>query len=85
MKKIFLTFLLAFVMCSCVSETAKQTLNHYNEVYVKVDEIETLLQYTDLETLSVEDLVDLYDIAKNYHIVSIRWILNQNRLRLANC
>ena len=64
MKKIFLTFLLAVVLCSCVSETAKQTLNHYNEVYVKVDEIETLLQYTDLETLSVEDLVDLYDIAK---------------------
>ena len=64
MKKIFLTFLLAVMLCSCVSETAKQTLNHYNEVYVKVDEIETLLQYTDLETLSVEDLVDLYDIAK---------------------
>lgn len=64
MKKIFLTFLLAVVLCSCVSETAKQTLNHYNEVYVKVDEIETLLQYTDLESLSVEDLVDLYDIAK---------------------
>lgn len=64
MKKIFLTFLLAVVLCSCVSETAKQTLNHYNEVYVKVDEIETLLQYTDLETLSAEDLVDLYDIAK---------------------
>ena len=64
MKKIFLTFLLAVVLYSCVSETAKQTLNHYNEVYVKVDEIETLLQYTDLETLSVEDLVDLYDIAK---------------------
>ena len=64
MKKIFLTLLLAVMLCSCVSETAKQTLNHYNEVYVKVDEIETLLQYTDLETLSVEDLVDLYDIAK---------------------
>ena len=52
------------MLCSCVSETAKQTLNHYNEVYVKVDEIEALLQYADLETLSVEDLVDLYDIAK---------------------
>lgn len=64
MKKIFLTFLLAVVLCSCVSETAKQTLNHYNEVYVKVDEIETLLQYTDLETLSAEDLINVYDIAK---------------------
>jgi hypothetical protein len=64
MKKIFLAFLMAFAMCSCVSETAKQTLEHYNDVYVKVDEIETMMQYTDLETLSAEDLVDLYDIAK---------------------
>lgn len=39
MKKIFLALLLAFAMCSCVSEIAKQTLNEYNEVYVKVDEI----------------------------------------------
>ena len=53
MKKIFLALLLAFVMCSCVSEIAKQTLNEYNEVYVKVDEIETLMQCTDLETLPV--------------------------------
>ena len=64
MKKILLAFSLAFVMCSCVSETAKQTLKHYNDVYVKVDEIETMLQYTDLETLSVENVIDLYDIAK---------------------
>lgn len=64
MKKILLAFSLAFVMCSCVSETAKQTLKHYNDVYVKVDEIEAMLQYTDLETLSVENVIDLYDIAK---------------------
>lgn len=64
MKKIFLALLLAFVMCSCVSEIAKQTLNEYNEVYVKVDEIETLMQCTDLETLPVENIIDLYDIAK---------------------
>lgn len=64
MKKILLAFALAFVMCSCVSETAKQTLKQYNEVYVKVDEVETLLQTVDLETLSVEEIIDLYDVAK---------------------
>lgn len=65
MKKIFLVFSLALALCSCVSETARQTLKYYNEVYVKVDELETLLQNTDFGSLSAEEVVGLYDIAKD--------------------
>ena len=65
MKKIFLTFLLAVVLCSCVSETAKQTLAHYNEVYVKVDEMETLLKQVDLSAYSASEIIELHEVGKS--------------------
>lgn len=64
MKKIFLAFSLVLVMCSCVSETAKKTLEHYNEVYVRVDEMETLMRQVDLSSYSAYELIDLHNMGK---------------------
>ena len=62
-KNIIKTLIIPFVvllLCSCVSETAKQTIEDYNRMFEKVQTLEQLVATTDFCTLSGEEIVALY-------------------------
>ena len=62
-KNITKTLIIPFVvllLCSCVSETAKQTIEDYNRMFEKVQTLEQLMATTDFNTLSGEEIVALY-------------------------
>ena len=60
-RKLSLLSLLSVVLlCSCMSETAKQTIEEYNRMFEKVQTLEQLVATTDFNTLSGEEIVALY-------------------------
>ena len=61
MKSLFLSSLIALSLCSCMSETAKQTIEEYNRMFEKATTLEKLVQTTDFSTLSSEEIVTLYN------------------------
>ncbi|MBR5842747.1 MAG: hypothetical protein IKY64_09125 [Bacteroidaceae bacterium] len=61
MKSLFLSSLIALSLCSCMSETAKQTIEEYNRMFEKVTTLEKLVQTSDFSTLSGEEIVTLYN------------------------
>ena len=60
MKSLFF-FSFALFLCSCMSETAKQTIEEYNRMFEKVATLEQLVQTTDFSTLTGEEIVTLYN------------------------
>ena len=56
-----LSLLSVVLLCSCMSETAKQTKEEYNRMFEKATALEQLMQTTDFSTLSSEDIVTLYN------------------------
>ena len=60
LNKILILFSL-MVVCSCMSETAKQTIEEYNRMFEKVTTLEQLVQTADFSTLSGEEIVTLYN------------------------
>ena len=55
-----LSLLSVVLLCSCMSETAKQTIEEYNRMFEKVQTLEQLVATTDFNTLSGEEIVALY-------------------------
>ena len=55
-----LSLLSVVLLCSCMSETAKQTIEEYNRMFEKVQTLEQLVATTDFNTLSDEEIVALY-------------------------
>ena len=53
--------LITSFLCSCMSETAKQTKEEYNRMFEKATALEQLVQTTDFSTLSSEEIVTLYN------------------------
>ena len=60
-KSIILPSLILLLLCSCMSETAKQTIEEYNRMFEKVATLEQLVQTTDFNTLTGEEIVSLYN------------------------
>ena len=60
MKSLFF-FSFALFLSSCMSETAKQTIEEYNRMFEKVATLEQLVQTTDFSTLTGEEIVTLYN------------------------
>ena len=56
-----LSLISVLLLCSCMSETAKQTIEEYNRMFEKVVTLEQLVQTTDFSTLSGEEIVTLYN------------------------
>lgn len=56
-----LSLLSVVLLCSCMSETAKQTIEEYNRMFEKVVTLEQLVQTADFSTLSGEEIVTLYN------------------------
>ena len=56
-----LSLMSVVLFCSCMSETAKQTIEEYNRMFEKVVALEQLVQTTDFSTLSGEEIVTLYN------------------------
>lgn len=60
-KSIILPSLILLLFSSCMSETAKQTIEEYNRMFEKVATLEQLVQTTDFSTLTGEEIVTLYN------------------------
>lgn len=61
-RKLSLLSLLSVVLlCSCMSETTKQTIEEYNRMFEKVVTLEEFVQTADFSTLSGEEIVTLYN------------------------
>ena len=56
-----LSSLSVVLLCSCMSETAKQTIEEYNRMFEKVVTLEEFVQTADFSTLSGEEIVTLYN------------------------
>ena len=56
-----LSLISVVLLCSCMSETAKQTIEEYNRMFEKVTTLEQLVQTADFSTLSGEEIVTLYN------------------------
>ena len=56
-----LSLLSVVLLCSCMSETAKQTIEEYNRMFEKVVTLEEFVQTADFSTLSGEEIVTLYN------------------------
>ena len=63
MKSQILSSLIALLLCSCMSETAKQTIEEYNRMFEKATTLEQLVQTTDFSTLSGAEITTLYKTA----------------------
>ena len=61
MKSQILSSLIALLLCSCMSETAKQTIEEYNRMFEKATTLEKLVQTVDFSSLSGEEIVTLYN------------------------
>lgn len=61
MKPFLLSSLIALFLCSCMSETAKQTVEEYNRMFEKATTLEKLVQTVDFSSLSGEEIVTLYN------------------------
>ena len=60
-KALLLSSVIVLFLCSCMSETAKQTIEEYNRMFEKVVTLEQLVQTSDFSTLSSEEIVTLYN------------------------
>lgn len=70
MRKLFLFSTMAAVtslLCSCISETAKQTIDEYNRMLEKVQTLEQLVATTDFSVLSGEEITTLYNTGKELY------------------
>lgn len=56
-----LSLLSVVLLCSCMSETTKQTIEEYNRMFEKVVTLEEFVQTADFSTLSGEEIVTLYN------------------------
>lgn len=54
-------------LCSCVSETAKQTIEDYNRMLERAGTLEQLVQTTDFAVLSGEEIAALYNTANELY------------------
>ena len=63
MKSQILSSLIALLLCSCMSEIAKQTIEEYNRMFEKATTLEQLVQTTDFSTLSGAEITTLYKTA----------------------
>ena len=59
----FLILFSLMAVCSCMSETAKQTIEEYNRMFEKAMTLEQLVQTTDFSTLSGAEITTLYNTA----------------------
>ena len=64
---LFPLFAIIVIACGCTSKIAKQTLEGYNETFQQVQELETLLAKSDLNTLSGVEIRQLYDLGKDLY------------------
>ena len=62
-----LSLLSVILLCSCMSETAKQTIEEYNRMFDKVVTLEQLVQTADFSTLSSDEIVTLYNTANELY------------------
>ena len=56
-----LSLLSVVLLCSCMSETAKQAIEEYNRMFEKVVTLEEFVQTADFSTLSGEEIATLYN------------------------
>ena len=59
--------LIALLFCSCVSESAKQTIEEYNRVLEKVQILERLVNTADFNTFSGKEITELYSMASELY------------------
>ena len=62
-----LLFTIIVIACGCTSKIAKQTIDEYNKTFQQVQELETLLAKSDLNTLSGVEIRQLYDLGKDLY------------------
>lgn len=66
-KLLIVPSLIALLFCSCVSESAKQTLEEYNRVLEKVQILERLVNTADFNTFSGKEITELYSMASELY------------------
>ena len=60
-KSMIIPSLIVLFLCSCVSETAKQTIEGYNKVFEQTITLENFVRNIDMSTFSGKELVELYN------------------------
>ena len=66
-KTLVLSSLVALLFCSCMSETAKLTVEEYNRVLEKVQTLERLVNTADFDVFSGKEITELYSIASELY------------------
>lgn len=66
MKNIYWLLVVALLI-GCTSETAKKTLEEYNQVYERVTTLEQVFNQTDWNSISSSALVEIYNIGKELY------------------
>ena len=66
-KLLIVPSLIALLFCSCVSESAKQTIEEYNRVLEKVQILERLVNTADFNTFSGKEITELYSMASELY------------------
>lgn len=66
MKNIYWLLVVALLV-GCTSETAKKTLEEYNQVYERVTTLEQVFNQTDWNSISSSALVEIYNIGKELY------------------
>ena len=60
-RLLVLPLFIALLLCGCMSETAKQTIEGYNKVFEQITTLENLVRNEDLSTFSGKELLELYN------------------------
>lgn len=66
MKNIYWLLVVALLV-GCTSETAKKTLEEYNQVFERVTTLEQVFNQTDWNSISSSALVEIYNIGKELY------------------
>ena len=66
MKNIY-WLLVVVLLVGCTSETAKKTLEEYNQVFERVTTLEQVFNQTDWNSISSSALVEIYNIGKELY------------------
>lgn len=66
MKNIYWLLVVALLV-GCTSETAKKTLEEYNQVYERVTTLEQVFNQTDWNSISGSTFVEIYNIGKELY------------------
>ena len=66
MKKIY-WLLFVVLLIGCTSETAKKTIEEYNQVFERVTTLEQVFNQTDWSSISGSTFVEIYNIGKELY------------------